>query len=135
MPTATDEEKAKVAAALVDMQLERNGITTKFYNFITSVLVFPAGILGVGWRYERKKVKCRLPVVVFGADGAALGVGLSVQEVEVTEWDDNEIVNVDYFDFVSIPLWCDWNATSLTCSAPRLPVSIPLWCDWNRRER
>ncbi len=107
VPTAADEEKAKVAAALVDMQLERNQIAVKFYNFITSVLVFPAGILGVGWRYERKKVKRRLPVVVFGADGASLGIALSLQEVEVTEWDDNEIVNVDYFDFWPDPRGVD----------------------------
>lgn len=102
-----NEEKAQVASAVVDMQLNRNKITAKFYDFVTSVLIFPAGVLGVGWRYEKKKAKRRLPFYYQTESGFA-GVMLALQEVEVTEWDDNEIVNVDYFDF-----WPDPRGTDL----------------------
>lgn len=96
-------QKAQLAAALVDMQLERNQIVRRFYDFITSLLVFPAAIMGVGWRYERKQVKRRVPVAVpmgIGPDGMPIIINtLVVQDIEDVIWDDNELVNVDYFDF------------------------------------
>lgn len=110
---AENEEKAKLAAAVVDMQLERNVFAKRLYDFVTSVLVFPAGIMAVGWRYERKKVKRKVPIMVgmAGEGLAATAIGWTVQEVEVTEWDDNELVNVDYFDF-----WPDPRGTDIdTC--------------------
>lgn len=100
-----NEMKAKVAAANLDMQLEKNKIVKKYYDFITSVGIFPVGILGVGWRYETRKVLKRVPATgiynqiksLFGNKEILLN-----KEVEEVVWDDNEIVNIDYFD-----LWPD----------------------------
>jgi len=39
------------------MQLENTGIRVKGYDFITSYLLAPIAILGVGWRYDEKLVK------------------------------------------------------------------------------
>ena len=105
VPTGTtlvseeNDRKARVAAALVDLQLERNNILRVWYDFITSLLVFPAGILAVGWRYETKQVRRRVTQPLVNETGQI--VGFTVVEVEqpVVAWDDNEIVNVDFFDF------------------------------------
>lgn len=101
---AANEEKAKVAAALVDEQLELCGIQREFYDFVTSLLIYPAGVLGVGWRYEQDMVKrkTRLPIV----DNAGLYTGNStwgVSESMETIYDDNEVVNIDFFDFWTDP--------------------------------
>lgn len=39
-----NEVKAEVAAALVNEQLDKNNIVRVFYDFVTSFLVFPAGV-------------------------------------------------------------------------------------------
>jgi len=104
-------EKAKIAAALVDEQLDRNQIVKKFYDFVTSVCVFPAGIMSVGWRFDQRLVKRKVEVPVYQLD--AFGnpmldeagqpiierVETQIVEVPYTVWDDNEIKNVDFFDF------------------------------------
>lgn len=97
-------EKAELAASLVDMQFERNEIVRRFYDFVTSFLIFPAGIMAVGWRYEHNRVKRRVPVLqptgMIGPDGLPMvTMVMSVEEVDEVAWDDNEIVNVDFFDF------------------------------------
>lgn len=105
-------EKAKVAAAIVDEQLDRNQITKKFYDFITSVLVFPVGILSVGWKYDERLVKRKIEIPIYqldmfgnpvldGETGEPIVEDVTTQVVEVPHvvWDDNEIKNVDFFDF------------------------------------
>lgn len=97
------EDKANVAASLVDEQLEKNNIVAKFYDYITSVLTFPAGVLGVGWRYEEAYVKRKVPMpqIVMTPMGPQY-TGRYVYEVQEnieTVWDDNEVVNIDFFDF------------------------------------
>src|SRR3989304_2761667 len=53
------EDSAKFSTHLVDQQLRNTGVYKKFYDWITSVLVFPAGILAVGWEDEQKTVRER----------------------------------------------------------------------------
>ena len=96
------EERGKIAAALLDMQFEKNGIIHKFYDYFTSLLVFPAGVLGVGWRYEEKAIKREVEVeqLIQTEMGPVPGAPLKeVREIQKVVWDDNEIVNIDYFDF------------------------------------
>lgn len=97
------EDKAEIASALVDEQLRKNDIVAKFYDYITSLLVFPKGVLGVGWRYEEDYVKKKVPVpeiiqTQYGPQYTGNYV-YQVKESRETVWDDNEIVNIDYFDF------------------------------------
>ncbi len=116
-----NEEKAKLAAALLDTQLEKNNIVKKIYDFYTGMLVFPAAIMGVGWRYETRKVKKRLPVFkeesllgkiqLFLSNGRPL---LMPKVVEEIIWDDNEIQNISFFDF-----WPDPRGTSSDISTWR----------------
>lgn len=100
---AVNAEKAKVASALVDEQLDRNGIKRKFYDFITSVLIFPAGIMSVGWRVEDRTVRIPIPRIANPIDVAYNGAQpefvVEYQEISERVWDDNEIQVVDYFDF------------------------------------
>src|SRR5690606_25345486 len=100
---AANAEKAKVASALVDEQLDRNGIKRKFYDFITSVLIFPAGIMSVGWRVEDRTVRIPIPRIANPIDVAYNGAQpefvVEYQEISERVWDDNEIQVVDYFDF------------------------------------
>lgn len=139
------ERRAEIASRLVDYQLDLNNFAAVFYDFVTSVLVFPAGIMGVGWRYEEKKVTRKEPIqipVINPMTGLpeidwnktrplinpqtgqpfidprtmqpvpdprgkihfvlqTVGERI-VQRPEVT-YDDNEIVNIDYFDFFPDP--------------------------------
>lgn len=92
------EEKAEVAGALVDMQLDRNDCIKKFYDYITSFLIFPCAIMGVGWRYEEELIKKRVPKPNI-VDGRMSGWRYEDETSWETTWDDNEIVNIDYFDF------------------------------------
>ena len=106
------EEKADVASALVDDQLEKNNIKAKFYDYVTAMLTFPAGIMSVGWRYEEKYMKKKVPVpnMVMDQRGQLIqsGYRTEIREEWATEWDDNEINNIDFFDF-----WPDPQASSL----------------------
>ena len=101
--TQKSEDKAEVASSLVNEQLRKNNISAKFYDYLTSLLTFPKGILGVGWRYEEDyiKKKVQVPEIVQTPNGFQYtGDYVSqVQESRETIWDDNEIVNIDYFDF------------------------------------
>lgn len=97
-----NEKKGDLAAALVDQQLVLNNFTYKFYNYITSMLIFPLAIMGVGWRYEERIVKRRVPKIVgyFNTPyGPQPNIQLVLEESLEPVWDDNEIVNVDFFDF------------------------------------
>jgi len=106
------EQQAKLAAALVDTQLEKNDWEAVFYDYLTSLLIFPAAILAVGWRYEQKRVRRRVPVTT-GLQWDSFGniiprIEMQVIEQLETAWDDNEIINVDFFDF-----WIDPKATNI----------------------
>lgn len=99
-----NEEKAKVASALVDMQLEKNNITIKWYEFVTDLLIFPCAIMGVGWRYEVADVRTRVsePEIVYDPYYGYVMTGRSIDRMVTSPqvvWDDNELVNIDWFDF------------------------------------
>jgi hypothetical protein len=106
-----NEQKAQVAASLVDQQLERNGIVGKWYEFVTNFLIFPAAMMAVGWRYERRPVKRRVPQPVYSFDSYGNMVPavdpmtgqpqtqLVMQQTEEVVWDDNEISVLDWGDF------------------------------------
>lgn len=102
-PMQQAEEKAEIASSLVNEQLRKNNIAAKYYDYITSLLVFPKGILGVGWRYEQDYIKKKVPVpeMIMTQYGPQY-TGKYIYQVQggyETVWDDNEIVNIDYFDF------------------------------------
>lgn len=104
--TLKDEltNKAIVAASLVDMQLEKNNFIKKIYDFITSMLIYPAGIMGVGWRLEHREIS--------NTKGFDKWIDIvnkkgEVERQDVIVWDDNELVNIDYFDFWPDPRGSD----------------------------
>jgi len=96
-------EKAKVASALVDYQLDKNQIKSKFFDFITSLLIFPAGIMSVGWKLDYRKVALPTPqltnLLEVAYNNAEPEFENVWQEYDEKVWDDNEIQVVDYFDF------------------------------------
>jgi len=108
MPEAGDsrsfianEDKAKVAASIVDEQLERSKITKEFYDFVTSMLYAPAGIMAVGWRYEKDMItrKAKVPEID-PQTGYYTGRYIwDIVESEEVVYDDNEVKNIDFFDF------------------------------------
>lgn len=107
------ETKARVASGLVDNQLVKNDITTKYYDYITSMLIFPASIMGVGWRYEQEQRSKRVKVPEWGKSqgGMPYKTGNYIyqrQQFNDVIWDDNELTNVDFFDF-----WPDPKATDI----------------------
>lgn len=107
------EDKAEVASALVDQQLDKNKIVAKYYDFTTQKLVFPCGIMNVGWRYEEEVVKKKVPVKEIAKDvtGKIFYTGNYVYEARESNeviWDDNEIKVIDFFDF-----WPDPKGTDL----------------------
>lgn len=96
-------EKAKVASALVDYQLDKNQIKSKFFDFVTSMLIFPAGIMSVGWKYEQRTVAVPVPqltnLLEVAYENAPPEYENVWQEFPEKVWDDNELQVVDYFDF------------------------------------
>lgn len=95
---------AQIAAALVDTQLESNKYPSLLYDYSTSLLIFPAAILGVGWRYEKRKLKTRVPKTVTVQDpitGQVIGQSTEMvtEMQERVLYDGNQIVNIDFFDF------------------------------------
>ena len=117
MPSAADlskkilnEEKADVAASFVDEQLEKNNIKSVFYDFVTTMLFAPASFLSVGWRYEEDYVKKKTKVPEINPMTKSYTGRWFWDTVESKEtiWDDNEIRNVDWFDF-----WGDPDATTI----------------------
>lgn len=124
--TAEDYEdsirKADIASALVDMQLENTGIRAKGYDFITSYLLAPIAILGIGWRYDEKLVKrkqteTRMVLDPFGrpmvdeTGNPIIQTEVNLIEQREVAFDDNEILNIDFFDF-----WVDPKGEDLdTC--------------------
>src|SRR5690606_36328719 len=88
----------------------------RFYDFVTSFLIFPAGILSVGWKFDQRMVKRKVEVPIYQLDafgnpmldemGQPIVERVETQIVDIpyTVWDDNEIKNVDFFDFWPDPL-------------------------------
>jgi hypothetical protein len=99
-----NEEKAKIPAALLDMQLEQNRFARLVYDFYTAKLLFPASFLGLCWRYEEKKIKKR-------QQAEFLGIKFPfaiIKETDEVLFDDNELIYVDFFD-----AWVDpWGSSS-----------------------
>ena len=101
---AVNEDKAEVAAAFVDEQLEKNNVASVMYDFVTSMLIFPSGFLGVGWRYEKENIKRKTKVPITDQFSSYTGKWKwGVVESEEVIWDDNEIFNIDFFDFWGDP--------------------------------
>lgn len=99
-----NEDKAKVAASFVDEQLEKNDIKSVFYDFVTSMLIFPASFLSVGWRYETANIKRKTKQPLLDQYGSYSGnYTWDIVESEEVIWDDNEVNNVDFFDFWGDP--------------------------------
>jgi len=107
---ALNEEKADVAASFVDEQLEKNNIKSVFYDFVTTLLFAPASFLSVGWRYEEDYIKRKTKVPEFNQQTQSYTGRWFWDTVESKEtiWDDNEVRNVDFFDF-----WGDPDSTNL----------------------
>jgi len=98
------EDSAKYSTYLVDQQLRNSQVYRKFYDFFTSILVFPAGVLAVGWKYEQKTIKQRQRTF-----DPAIGIEVdAVVERPAVTYDDNDVQYVDYYDF-----WPDPRGTDL----------------------
>lgn len=82
-------QKAEAASSFVDDQLERNNFTSVLYDFLTSSLVFPIGVMAVGWRYEERKVRSRI---------YNYGTFVEFEEDSVV-WDDNEVRHIPWGNF------------------------------------
>ena len=130
--TMANDEKARVAAALVDMQLEKNRVTSLFYDWFTCLLVFPAAIISVGWRKETRtqKRKEQATLNIFGFQTSL--PALRVVEKEETVWDDNEIQLVDFFDFWPDPRGTDIDSCRFVfqrerVTRPELEAKLRLW--------
>ena len=101
--TLASSDKGDKATAVLDLQLERNLFEIRCYEHITSMLIYPAAIMSVGWRFEEKDVRRRSPhPVIQKQDGEPVWTGemtMEIEDVTLTEWDDNELLYVDWFDF------------------------------------
>ncbi len=102
------DETAKLAAAMVDEQLDRNGIALKWYEFITNMLIFPAAVMSVGWRYDTKIVRRRIPTTLIDPFSGEPMTILVEEEQEAVVWNDNELQIVAWED-----QWCDPKASDL----------------------
>ena len=89
--------------AVVDDQLDKNNFPLLWYQLVSAALIYPAGILTVGWRTEKEQVtrRRRVPAITFGPEGLDWDGKwkLETVEEEATVWDDNEIAYLDWFDF------------------------------------
>ncbi len=92
-------EKAKIAASLLNMQLEKNRIFNWYYDFVTNMLIFPGAAAYVGWKYEEKEYMSpkQASINMFGKE---IHFPIFTKEKgKVVTWDDNVIQNIDFFDF------------------------------------
>ena len=130
--TNANDQKARIAAALTDMQLEKNNVTTLFYDWFTCLLVFPAAIASVGWRKETKKRKKKEPLTL-NMFGIQIPTSiLRIVDKEETIWDDNEIQMVDFFDFWPDPRGTDVDSCRYVfqrewVTKPELQAKLDLW--------
>jgi hypothetical protein len=124
------EKMAELAAGLVDNQLEKNGWEGKIYDFVTDYLVFPVAIMAVGWRLDIETVRRKIPYqpnVLEGILNYIKGIETKAYEVVETEeavWDDNELQNIDFFDF-----WPDPRAVECNVDNCRFAF-VREWMTW-----
>ncbi len=122
--------KSQIPAALVNQQLEKNEIQTVAWDFFTSMMFAKAGILSVGWRYETRKVRKYQDKQEDIRDefGNVMDTieWKSFDEVEDVVWDDNEVQNVDWFDFWPDSRGRNWNPNTWRHAWHR---------DWATKER
>jgi hypothetical protein len=124
------EKMAELAAGLVDNQLEKNGWERKIYDFVTDYLVFPVAIMAVGWRLDIETVRRKVPYqpnVLEGILNYIKGIETKAYEVVETEeavWDDNELQNIDFFDF-----WPDPRAVECNVDHCRFAF-VREWMTW-----
>jgi hypothetical protein len=103
------EASAKLAAAVLDGDLEKNRYEWFLYQYLTALGVFKAAIAGVGWREEVRTVKKRKPVMIEELQpDPATGMPIMVQresgqyelvDEDTPVWDNNEITLIDWWDF------------------------------------
>jgi hypothetical protein len=132
--TAELEKKSELAAALVDNQLEKNNWEAKVYQYVTNCLVSQVAVMGVGWRQEIEMVKKRAPVQknvidilggLISGNPEAMKPEFEIVEEEEVIWDDNELTNIDFFDF-----WPDPRANECHPDACRF-VFVREWMTWD----
>lgn len=103
---ADDVENAKNMETLVDSQMNRTDaeFMVKMYQLFTDMLIYGGCPYEVGWRYELRKIKRKVPMV----DESGILLGYEEQEIEVVNWDDP-----DFQPFMIDDLYPDPEGTSI----------------------
>ena len=103
---ADDVENAKNMETLVDSQMNRTDVEfmVRMYTLITDMLIYGGCPYEVGWRYEPRKIKRKVPMV----DESGILLGYEEQEIEVVNWDDP-----DFQPFMIDDLYPDPEGTSI----------------------
>ena len=103
---ADDVENAKNMETLVDSQMNRTDVEfmVRMYTLITDMLIYGGCPYEVGWRYELRKIKRKVPMV----DESGILLGYEEQEIEVVNWDDP-----DFQPFMIDDLYPDPEGTSI----------------------
>jgi hypothetical protein len=116
---AANERKAPKAAALVDMQLEKNNWVRLLYEHLTNLIIYPVAWMAVSWRYQvgKTRKRVRVPMIQQVMDpmtGEIVQVPVvdpmtgqpvlqwAEQDIETVLFDDNEITCPSFFD-----MWWD----------------------------
>jgi hypothetical protein len=93
-----DKLKAHIAASHIEHQSQVTGFRPQFRRWLTNLLVYPASVGYVGWRYETRKRRLKRSITLPG--GLAVHIDTTVDQVMV---DDNEFRAVDFWDFWNDP--------------------------------
>ena len=103
---ADDVENAKNMETLVDSQMNRTDVEfmVRMYQLFTDMLIYGGCPYEVGWRYEPRKIKRKVPMV----DESGILLGYEEQEIEVVNWDDP-----DFQPFMIDDLYPDPEGTSI----------------------
>lgn len=103
---ADDVENAKNMETLVDSQMNRTDVEfmVRMYQLFTDMLIYGGCPYEVGWRYELRKIKRKVPMV----DESGILLGYEEQEIEVVNWDDP-----DFQPFMIDDLYPDPEGTSI----------------------
>jgi hypothetical protein len=104
--------------AIVGDDLDRNDYESLIYQLITAALIYPAGVLTVGWRTQKETMthRRRQPNII-RKNGKPTWDGtwtLKTVTEPVTLWDNNEISYLDWFDF-----WRDSRGRSIDIDQDR----------------